>query len=73
MKESRVNKFKDYRDSITNEDRKVFLAPSKEKKVSLEAGLFLKVQRKKWIEIGSVFAICLTIILLLVIYGIKLF
>ena len=73
MKESRVNKYQEYRDSISKEDSKTFLAPSKSEEVSPEMRLFLKIERKKIVENTLIISICLTIVILLIVYGIKLF
>ena len=73
MKESRVSKYQQYRDSISKEDSKSFFAPSKAEEVSPEMRLFLKIEKKQTIENIVIFSICLVIIILLIIFGIKLF
>ena len=72
MKETRVAKFEQYRASIANNGSKSFRAPSK-KQVSPEMGLFLKLQNKKIVENLLVIALICAIVVLLVIFGIKLF
>ena len=73
MKESRVNKYKQYRDSISKEDSKRFFAPSKHEEVSTEQGLFLKIQRRKNIENITIISLCVAIVTLIVSFGIILF
>ena len=73
MKESRVSKYQQYRDSINNEDSKSFRAPSKEEEVSAEMRLFLKMQKKQTLENVSILASCLVLITLIVVFGFILF
>ena len=73
MKESRVNKYKQYRDSISKEDSKRFFATSKHEEVSTEQGLFLKIQRRKNIENITIISLCVAIVTLIVTFGIILF
>lgn len=73
MKETRVNKYQQYRNTIAKEDRKSFFAPNKSEEVSTEMGLFLKLKKRQRIENIAILSICLIIILLLIIFGIKLF
>ncbi len=73
MKETRVSKYSKYRKSISKGDSKGFLAPSKSKEVSTEMGLFLKMQKQKRAENILIIATICVIILLLVIFGFKLF
>ena len=72
MEESRVKKFEQYRNSISKEGSKNFRAPSNEE-VSTEMGLFLKNERIRNIENLSIVAVMLTILILLVVYGVILF
>ena len=73
MKESRVNKFKEYRDSISNEGSEVFSSPSKSEKVSEQMRLFLLLQRKKMAGNILLIMIALAIIILLAVYGVMIF
>ncbi len=73
MKESRVNKYQQYRDSINREDHKSFRAPSKDEEVSPEMRLFLKMQRKQKIENISILSACLVLTTLIVVFGFILF
>jgi hypothetical protein len=73
MKESRVNKFKQYRDSISKEGSEVFSSPSKSEKVSEQMRLFLLLNRKKTVSNILLIMIALAIIILLTIYGVILF
>lgn len=73
MKESRVSKYQEYRDSISKEGSKVFSSPSNKEQVSPEMRLFLKIERKKIMENLLVIALILAISITLLVYGIKLF
>ena len=73
MKESRVQKYQQYRDSISKEDSKTFHAPQTAKEVSKEMGLFLKLQRKKNIENIVILSLIFSVILVLLIFGFVLF
>lgn len=73
MKESRVQKYQQYRDSISKEDSKTFHAPQTTKEVSKEMGLFLKIQKKQKIENIVVLSICFVIITVLIVFGFRLF
>ena len=75
MKESRVKKYKKYRDSISKESKKStsFFAPSKEGKVSTKMELFLKLERKNLLINVFVISLILLIVILLVVFGLKLF
>ena len=73
MEETRVSKYQEYRASINKEGAKGFRAPKNTKEVSKEMGLFLKNERIRNIENLSIVAIMLTILVLLVVYGVILF
>ena len=73
MKETRVSKYRQYRKSISKGDSKGFFAPQKTEEVSTEMGLFLKMKTKKRVENIIIISICLVIITLLVIFGLRLF
>ena len=73
MKESRVSKYQQYRDSISKEDSKSFLAPSKDEEVSPEMRLFLKMKRKQTMENITLLSICLAIIIVITVFGFVLF
>ena len=72
MEESRVKKFEQYRNSISKEGSKNFRAPSNEE-VSTEMRLFLKLKNRKIIENLLIIGVIIAIVLVLVIFGIKLF
>ena len=73
MEETRVSKYQEYRASINKEGAKSFRAPKNTKEVSTEMGLFLKMQKQKRVENILIIATICVIILLLVIFGLKLF
>ena len=73
MKESRVNKYKQYRDSISKEDSKSFLTPSKTEEVSQETRLFLKLRKKQQVENIALIATCGIIAILMIVFGFILF
>lgn len=73
MKETRVSKYQQYRNSISKGESKSFFAPQKPEEVSTEMGLFLKMKTKKRVENIVIIAIGLVIITLLLIFGLKLF
>ena len=73
MKETRVSKYQQYRKSISKKGSKGFFAPSTTEEVSIEMGLFLKMQKQKRVENILIIATICVIILLLVIFGLKLF
>ena len=73
MKESRVSKYQEYRDSISNEGSEVFSSPSNSEKVSEQMRLFLLLQRKKTAGNLILIMIALAIIILLAVYGVILF
>ena len=73
MKESRVSKYQQYRDSISKEDSKSFLAPSKAEEVSKETRLFLKLRKKQQVENIILIAACGVIAILMIVFGFILF
>lgn len=73
MKETRVSKYQQYRNSISKGESKRFFATQKPEEVSTEMGLFLKMKTKKRVENIVIIAICLLIVTLLLIFGLKLF
>ena len=73
MKESRVSKYQQYRDSISKEDSKSFLAPSKTEEVSQETRLFLKLRKKQQVENIVLIATCGIIAILMIVFGFILF
>ncbi len=73
MKETRVKKYQNYRKSILKGDSKGFFAPKNEGEVSVEMGLFLKLQRRKNIENIVIISIIAAIIIAMVVFGLILF
>ena len=73
MKETRVQKYQQYRKSIAKENSKGFNAHSKEEKVSPEAGLFLKIQKRKKVENIVMIATMVAVSTLIITFGFVLF
>jgi len=75
MKESRVSKYKKYRDSISKKSKKsnCFSTPSKEEKVSAQMELFLKLEKRNTMINLMLVTIILIVVILLVAFGIALF
>ncbi len=75
MKESRVDKFKDYRDSISKEGKKSksFKSPKNQENISSEMQLYLEMQHKNTVVNVFLLSIVVVILILLIVFGIKVF
>ena len=72
MSETRVSKYQEYRDSFTKKDQS-FITPKKETSLSINQGLFLKIEKRKKIENILIISPIIAILIAIVVCGIIVF
>ena len=70
MKETRVQKYKEYRDSFNSKESESFITPLNENSLSISQGLFLQITRQKRIRNILIVSLMAVIIVAIVVSGI---
>lgn len=72
MSESRVSKYQEYRDSFTKKEDS-FITPQKENSLSINQGLFHKIEKRKKIENALLIIPIVAILIAIIVFGVIVF